>query len=57
MDRATQLVQVPMDWRDQLAWAAAAVGISLTASLILLGIWRRGYTEIELETSATRAFA
>jgi hypothetical protein len=54
MDMETQLVQVPMDWADQLAWAAAAVGISLTASLILLGIWRRGYREIEQETGSVR---
>jgi hypothetical protein len=50
MDTATQLLRAPLDWKNQFAWDAAAVGISLTASLILLGIWRRGYPEIEQET-------
>lgn len=39
-----------MDWGDQFAWALAAVGISLTASLILLGIWWGGVTEIVRDT-------
>lgn len=53
MDTVNQLIQVSMDCGDQLAWSAIAVGITMTASLILFGIWRRGYWGIEA-TGGTR---
>jgi len=34
-------------WEYLFAWEAAVIGITLTASLILLGIWRRGYPAID----------
>jgi hypothetical protein len=46
MELATQLFHAPSDWY-RFAFDTAAVGISLTASVILLGIWRRGYPDIE----------
>lgn len=39
-----------MDWGDQLAWTLAAVGISMAASLILFGIWRRGISQVDPDT-------
>src|SRR5579859_3531167 len=36
-----------MNTESQLAWTIAAVGISCTASLILLGIWRKGYSHCD----------
>jgi hypothetical protein len=49
MEIPRQFFHAPSDWQP-FAWDAAAIGISLTASVILLGIWRRGYPEIEQET-------
>jgi hypothetical protein len=51
METAIQLFHAPIDsehWQ-RFAWDIAAICISLTASLILLGIWRRGYPEIAIE--------
>ncbi len=51
MNNASQLACfIPMNWQDQFAWAVPPVGITLVASLILFGIWRRGVPEIERST-------
>jgi hypothetical protein len=53
METASQFFHAPSDWQ-LFAWDTAAIAVSLTASLLLFGIWRKGYPTIEQGQKITR---